>query len=271
MIPVLRPLSTSELLDRTFHLYRKRFLVFVSIAAIPQLIVLALRLWNAASLTPQRFGNLSWIAILAGLTSWVALEFSVAATTIAVSNLHLERPVSVSGAFAGAKDSVLRVIVISLVIALASSLGLLLFIVPGILLWLMWSISMPVTVLEGGWFTSMARSMKLTQGSRGRIFVIYLLLILLGVVVGFMFQAPLGVLLVVFRKQSPTMLPTIAVVSSIVSFITTSLVGPIGAIAATLIYYDQRVRKEGFDLQLMMASLKPDSQATAAAATATTN
>jgi len=272
MIPVLRPLSTSELLDRTFHLYRKRFLVFVTIAAIPQLVVLALRLWNAASLTSQHFGNLSWIAILAGLTSWVALEVSVAATTIAVSNLHLERPVSVGGAFAGAKDSVLRVIVISLVIAFASTLGLLLLIVPGILLWLMWSISMPVTVLEGGWFTSMARSMKLTQGSRGRIFVIYLLLILIGVVVSFMFQAPLGVLLVVFRKQSPiTMLPTIAVVSSIVSFITTSLVGPIGAIAATLIYYDQRVRKEGFDLQLMMASLQPDSKAAAAGATATTN
>ena len=33
MVTVLRPLSTSELLDRTFHLYRNNFVVFAGIAA----------------------------------------------------------------------------------------------------------------------------------------------------------------------------------------------------------------------------------------------
>jgi hypothetical protein len=32
-------------------------------------------------------------------------------------------------------------------------------------------------------------------------------------------------------------------------------VGPIGTIAFSLVYYDQRVRKEAFDLQLMMSTL----------------
>ena len=44
MVTVLRPLSTSELLDRTFHLYRNNFVVFAGIAALPQLVVLALQL-----------------------------------------------------------------------------------------------------------------------------------------------------------------------------------------------------------------------------------
>jgi len=40
----LRPLSIGELLDRTFSLYRRNFLLFVGIAALPQLLVLALQL-----------------------------------------------------------------------------------------------------------------------------------------------------------------------------------------------------------------------------------
>ena len=43
MSTLLRPLSTSKLLDRAFFLYRNNFVVFAGIAAIAQLPVLALR------------------------------------------------------------------------------------------------------------------------------------------------------------------------------------------------------------------------------------
>ena len=36
----LRPLSLGELLDRTFFLYRRHFLLFLGIAAVPYLLVL---------------------------------------------------------------------------------------------------------------------------------------------------------------------------------------------------------------------------------------
>jgi hypothetical protein len=49
----------------------------------------------------------------------------------------------------------------------------------------------------------------------------------------------------------------ISAISSVGTFISTSLVGPLATIALTLIYYDQRVRKEGFDLQLMMSTMQP--------------
>jgi len=44
--------------------------------------------------------------------------------------------------------------------------------------------------------------------------------------------------------------------SALGNFASTSLVGPLLTIALTLIYYDERVRKEGFDLQLMMSTLE---------------
>jgi hypothetical protein len=35
------------------------------------------------------------------------------------------------------------------------------------------------------------------------------------------------------------------------------LTGPLATIGIALVYYDERVRKEAFDLQLMMSSLDP--------------
>jgi hypothetical protein len=42
---------------------------------------------------------------------------------------------------------------------------------------------------------------------------------------------------------------------SIADFLGSALAGPTATIALVLLYYDQRVRKEAFDLQLMMESL----------------
>lgn len=39
------------------------------------------------------------------------------------------------------------------------------------------------------------------------------------------------------------------------SFLASTLAGPIATIAIALIYYDERVRKEAFDLQLMMEAI----------------
>jgi hypothetical protein len=41
----------------------------------------------------------------------------------------------------------------------------------------------------------------------------------------------------------------------VATFISQCLVGPLVTIAFSLVYYDERVRKEAFDLQLMMDTL----------------
>ena len=40
-------------------------------------------------------------------------------------------------------------------------------------------------------------------------------------------------------------------------FISALIAGPIAAIAMALVYYDERVRKEAFDLQVIMESIRP--------------
>ena len=276
MVTVLRPLSTSELLDRTFHLYRNNFVVFAGIAALPQLVVLALQLAFSGLIFAGALSSVGGalaagvgVSLIIGIASYIAVETSHAATVMAVSHLHLDRPTSIGLAYASAKSSIGRVIGISFVIALACGVGFLFLVVPGVYLALTWSLAIPVTVLEGGGMgASTTRSGLLTKGSKGRIFVIYLLILVLAWIVSALFQLVLvGSLKVVTINDASTRSAISYALQSAAGFISTCLVGPLATIAGTLIYYDQRVRKEGFDLQLMMATIEGGGQGAQIAAT----
>jgi hypothetical protein len=291
MVTVLRPLSTSELLDRTFHLYRNRFVLFVGITALPQMAVLGLRLGYALSVFPRYLEGRITPVIIVLLANFIAIEIAHAATVMAVSNLHLDREASIGFAYSAAASSLPRVIGISLALVVvpilisaviaviagaiveAIALGLgggaavhvaLIFLVLGVIFllplrwWLAWSVVVPVTVLEGGGLrTSMRRSKNLTQGNRGRIFLVYLLIALLTWVVSILFQFPFFVTTGLRVFHHPAAITNLArVLQAAGAFFSASLLGPLLTIAFTLIYYDQRVRKEGFDLQLMMSTLE---------------
>ena len=46
----LRPMSTGEILDRTFNLYRNNFVLFAGIAIVPPALMVALQLIQAGKL-----------------------------------------------------------------------------------------------------------------------------------------------------------------------------------------------------------------------------
>lgn len=258
MITVLRPLSMGELLDRAFHLYRNHFSLFVGIAAIPQLFELALRLTGAALLQQQIIG-FALATLVATFGNYIAIQISQAATVIAVSDLHLNRSVSIRSAYRTAKGSILRVLGITLAIGIAAGVGLIFLIIPGVYLFLMWSLAIPVTIIEGGGLNvSTTRSRELTRDSRGRIFVIYFLLGLLALVVVLIIQLPFSFATGFIAHRNPAQTASVMeAIQAAGGFVSTCLVGPLVTIALTLIYYDQRVRKEGFDLELMMTQLQP--------------
>jgi hypothetical protein len=261
MTTALRPLSIGELLDRTFSLYRSHFGLFVGIFALPYLVVLAYQCVGLIFQSPSRQLSNMLITLMwslgALLLTFVVSAASHAATVIAVSNLHLDRPASVADSFAKVKGNFLGVMVLSFIVSLVSFIACFAFLVPGILLFIMWSVAVPVKVLENqGIFDSMSRSMELTKGSRGRIFVIALLILLLVFAVSSLFQWPILIAAGfsirggLQRMSAGWQLALLAT-----SFISRSLVGALATIALSLVYYDQRVRKEAFDLQLMMTML----------------
>jgi len=48
--------------------------------------------------------------------------------------------------------------------------------------------------------------------------------------------------------------PGLLAISQVIGFFTNTFLGPIYATGITLFYYDQRVRKEGYDIEWMMAA-----------------
>ena len=261
MASALRPLSTGELLDRTFFLYRSRFGLFVGIFALPHLVAFA---YQCVGLTfrspgPQLANALMTMVwgLGAVVVSLVVSAASQAATVVAVSQVHLDRPASVMDAFSRVRDQILPVIGLSLLVGLLVGLACLALIVPGVILMLMWSLAVPVKVLENKGVTeSMSRSSELTQGNRGRIFVIWFLFFVLSIAVSLLLQWPIQLAAgAATRGALQRAAVGWQVASLVATFASECLVGPLATIAFSLVYYDERVRKEAFDLQLMMTTL----------------
>ena len=133
----------------------------------------------------------------------------------------------------------------------------LLLIVPGILLGLRYSLAVPVAVLEDtGVSDSLSRSAALTKGHRGRILLVYLLLFVLLVIGSILWPVLATLFAAVVYSGSPASQPVwLEVVLEFGNFVSQSLLSPIMTIALTLVYYDERVRKEAFDLEHMMQQL----------------
>ena len=261
MTTALRPLSTGELLDRTFSLYRSHLGLFLGIFALPHLLVLGVQFLQLASQwsyarVPNVRASLLWFFAIA-FVGLVMAAASQAAAVIAVSELHLNRPASVLDSFLRVKGHLLGVIGISFVVGVAVMAGVLAFLVPGILLAIIWSLSVPAKVLENkGPLAAMSRSVDLTKGDWGRIFVVGLLVVVLSYGVRMLLQAP--ILVAIYMSAKAGLRNAVLgwqIASLVAAFVGESLVGAVGTIAFSLVYYDERVRKEAFDLQLMMTSI----------------
>ncbi|KAA6458722.1 hypothetical protein DYQ86_19430 [Acidobacteria bacterium AB60] len=98
---------------------------------------------------------------------------------------------------------------------------------------------------------ALRRSVELSKGARGRIFLLFLLVGVLQVGLLVLTQSPFYVYL--FRHHLQLSL-ALSILSQIISIATDTLVGPILATGITLFYFDQRVRKEGYDIEWMMAA-----------------
>jgi uncharacterized membrane protein len=124
-------------------------------------------------------------------------------------------------------------------------------IVYGVWMSLRYSLSIPSCVAED--LTArqaIRRSIHLSTGSRGRIFVLGLLVGVVRWVLVMMASVPLMVAMV----KHPGMPAPVGwlIFMQLANFFINALIVPVSSIGLTLFYYDQRIRKEGFDIEWMM-------------------
>jgi hypothetical protein len=137
-----------------------------------------------------------------------------------------------------------------------------------VIIWLIlgYSLGISVCVVENkpAW-ASLQRGWDLSRGTRGRIFVMFLLVIALAFAVSMVAAIPL--MIIIFTAAARGAEPgagSAAVVAAeiirvVTDFVMQSVLAPISSIALVLFYYDQRIRKEGLDIEWMMqqAGLAP--------------
>jgi len=272
----LRPLSIGELLDRTFSLYRRNFLLFIGISAIPQLLVLALQLAQTAFMpskvpmqpsTPTDFqvagsgfstgGVLGFLGVaIVGLIVYVfAYLFSQGGTVFAVSELYLGRATTIGqslGRVRGELGSLFGVIILN---GLVTGVAFLLLIIPGIYMACRLCVCIPAALLENlGPRESLERSFGLTKENAGRAFLILLLYSVILYAALFLFDIPFAIGIQV-ESHNPSMVRLLTALMQVGNFVAGVLVTPVLTIASSIFYFDLRVRKEAFDLQLMMNPL----------------
>lgn len=248
----LRPLSLGEILDRTFMLYRGHFLLFVALAAIPRLPALAIGLLQSTFLT-QSMGaattiGLGFIAVLLVIAGYLVSQGSA---VVAVSTLYLNREISIAEALKRAVDEIGPLLGALILNGLAIFAGLIFLIIPGIYFMCRLLVVVPAVMIERkGPGESLSRSIALTKGFAGRAFLILLLYCTLALALGLL-VAPLA-LGMAAAAENPALMRVWSAAYVTVNAILQAVLTPILLIATSIYYYDLRVRKEAFDLHVMM-------------------
>ena len=262
----LRAISLGKILKQAFSIYGEHFVMFLGISAIPNLALLALHFY-LEKFPVGRHHAPGWTGLLAGLgvsfASLFASSIVTAATTVAVSDIYLNRTPDLWDCFSRLSGKALRIAYAAFLVEIVVGVGLLFCLIPGIYWAGVYGIAIPAVVMENiSAFQSLRRSEYLTTDSVARIVIAFFITAVFTGVLVLMLRA--GAAALGLTPHPYGNIPSERVMTLITTTIGGILFGPISAIALALEYFDQRVRKEAFDIsQMMMAG--PEDLVTGAA------
>jgi hypothetical protein len=256
--PALRPLGIGEIFDVSIKIYRRHFgtlIKLVSLVVVPVGILSGLVEVSAA---PQEedfytdndaLGTYFAAFAVTTMLSFVAWTVATAACFKAVADAYLgQRPDwRDSLAFVLRRlHSVLWILVLSFLILIPAFIACVL---PGIWLGVCYSVAIPAFLTERQrGFQSLRRSYRLVRGRWWPTFAVVFLGYLLTAIV----SGALGAVVGGFTTFDTTEITVTSVIANIAASVVSNIL-TIPFIAAFLIvlYFDLRVRKEAFDLQLL--------------------
>jgi len=189
------------------------------------------------------------LIVLSVLLTLIVVLFAYGATAVAVSDVCLGNAPSFKRSYAKIlSKSALLLLVTNVLQLLAMVVGLVLLVIPGLVVGVWFMLAPTIVVLEAkSGIAALKRSKQLGDGSHWRNGGLILLLTIIGAVIG-------GVIGGVFGFLFPDLLTT-WIFRVLVGIIQQGLVVPITFIAVVLVYYDRRVRKEGYDAKALAEDL----------------
>ena len=213
----LRPRSVTEIIDASFQLLRRHYTPLVAIAVVallPYIILVALT-GGARAESPS--------ALLTLVAQWLCAALAEAAVIVGASDAYIDGNVDIQRSLASTAGRLPTIILAGIFRGLAILAGMIALVVPGIYVWFRTFAIVPVVVLEErGAGDSFRRSWDLAKGEVWKI---------------------IGTLLLAWLIFMILYMLLVAILMA--------LVYPITCVVTTLLYYDIRVRREGYDLELM--------------------
>lgn len=264
-MPDLRPLGVGEIIDVAIKMWRRQFgtlarIVFVVVAPVELFATLVtasvsnfdMETFDPATGDPTLDGGAlaGWLAGMATaqILSGLAFLISSAAVLRAVSVAYLGGTPDWRESLRAATSRLPSLIWLGFLMFGGLALAAVALIIPAIWLGVAWAVAFPVLIAEGQRGTkAMTRSFRLVQNrwwpTFGALFLAFLLQSFIGLVLGI----PLGLL--TFSTEGDSLIAIF--LSMIVNVAASVITTPFMAAVLVLIYFDLRVRKEGFDLQLL--------------------
>ncbi len=236
----LRPMSVGEILDGSLTVLRQHFGLFFALAVICLGVPTVIDLSSSLSGEPN-----PGLSLLATLLRFVGYLLLTGASVHVVSETYLQRTPQLSQALRFASGKMGSLFISGFAAGLVTMLATLALIIPGIIVACGYAVTVQVVVLESlpSATDSLGRSWSLTKGFKGKAFLLYLVMFLLGFCVFFGVAILIGIAAATFP---PLMIPATILLAVLMLF-----VYPFTSCVLTLFYYDLRVRKEALDLELL--------------------
>ncbi len=217
-------LDIGGVFEATTEIYKKVFgtvWIVALVLLIPAAIIVAI------------LGNDGILGALGSLVQLVATAWLLGSIIRIVQDVEEDGRVdwSVGEILGSVTGRLFWIIVLQIVVSILVGIGLIFFIIPGVILALMWSVSMPSLVVENkGVFDSMSRSSDLTKDNRMRILGVVLVVIAIYIAI------------LIIGGLLTAAVPVVGIIALVVVGV---LAYPYVAIISAVLYYRLRELKEG--------------------------
>jgi len=250
---VLRPRSATELIDAAFQVYRRTpvpFMVAMALIYVPWLAIRLIFSLNIPETPDQITPNLMRVLLTTSAAGIVIYGLAGGATAVLARAVYLDEPVDVAAAFRQTLGRLVPLVVGTVVTFFLVGLGFVFLIIPGLYVAASYFAMRQAVVLEGkGVAGALGRSSRLSKGNKLHILGTVTLVLILTTVVN------VGAVMLINLQPSK-------VITSVLATALTIVVYPIVPITETLLYFDTRIRNEGFDVEYL-ASAVTDTSPTA--------
>jgi len=268
----LRPRRVGEILDAGIKVYirnARTLMGLVAVVVVPLQLFVAIVLLSTVpngsdvpvgtfNFSAQRpaptdpaatLGASALLFVVQLLAGWL----TTAACVKAVSDAYMDKPTSIGPSLRFALRRLPALAGMEILLFLGIVAGFVALVIPAIWLYVSWSVAAPALLIEGvGPARALGRSRKLVAGrwwpTAGVLIVASIMVSIVSGALQALFSA------VASLPSQPSLVLAVALVT-VSGAVSTIIAQPFHAAVSTILYYDLRVRHEGFDLHALAEQL----------------